>query len=108
MSSSQQPAEDDRLAEHRGRLGERQRRVLMEDPLAGGQGEVHAVAELVGERQHVAAAGRCSSAARRGTPRAPSTAQNAPPRLAGRTGASIRRSSKKRLASAPSSGEKEA
>ena len=41
---------------------------------------------------------------RRGT----AEAQKAPPRLAGRTGASMRRSSKKRCASTPSSGEKSA
>ena len=66
----QQPPEDDRLAEHRGRLGQRQRGGLVEDPLPGGEREVHAVAELVGERQHVAAAGGVVRAARRGTPTA--------------------------------------
>ena len=52
----EQLAEHDRLAEHRGGLGERQRRVLVEDALPRREREVHAVAELVRERQHVAAA----------------------------------------------------
>ena len=52
----QQPPEDDGLGEHRRGLGERQRRVLVEDALAGGEREVHAVAELVREREHVAPA----------------------------------------------------
>ena len=56
----EQPPEHDRLAEHRRGLGQRQRRALVEDALRRGERGVHAVAELVGERQHVAAARRSS------------------------------------------------
>ncbi len=52
----QQPPEHDRLGEHRRGLGERQRRALMEHALLGGQREVHAMTELVREREHVAPA----------------------------------------------------
>ena len=42
------------LGERRGDLGERERRVVRERRLAlAGELEVHAVAELVGERAHV-------------------------------------------------------
>ena len=54
----EQAAEGDRLAEHRRRLGEGERRRLVEHPLFPRQVGVDAVAELVGERQHVAPAGR--------------------------------------------------
>ncbi len=57
---AEQPPEDDRLAEHRCGLRQGQRRALVEDALGRGQREVHAVAELVREREDVAAAGRCS------------------------------------------------
>ena len=63
-------------------------------PPGGGEREVHAVTELVRERQHVAAARGVVEqhvGVHVGT-----DAQKAPPRLAGRTGASIQRSSKKR------------
>ena len=50
--------EDERLAEHAGRLGEGQRRVLLERAPALRQRGVQPVAELVGERQHVAALAR--------------------------------------------------
>ena len=52
----EQAAEDDLLGEHRGRLGDGQRRVLVEDALLAGERLVQAVAELVGEGEHVAAA----------------------------------------------------
>jgi hypothetical protein len=45
----------DRLAEHGRGLRERERRALMEHALLGGEREVHAVAELVRECEHVAA-----------------------------------------------------
>ena len=54
----EQAAEGERLPEHRGGLRERQRRPLVEDALRRGECRVHAVAELVRERQHVAAARR--------------------------------------------------
>ena len=55
-ASLEQAAEDDLLGEHRGRLGDRQRGVLVEDALLAGERLVQAVAELVGEGEHVAAA----------------------------------------------------
>ncbi|SNQ51160.1 hypothetical protein FRACA_620009 [Frankia canadensis] len=51
----QQPVEHDRLAEHRRRLGHRQGRALLQDALLLGEREVDAVAELVGESEHVTA-----------------------------------------------------
>ena len=57
-ASAEQPSEDDLLGEDRGRLGDRQRRVLVEDALLAGERLVQAVAELVGEGEHVAAAVR--------------------------------------------------
>ena len=56
----QQASEGDLLAEHRGRLGQRQAGALVEDPLGRGQCEVHAVTELVRQREHVAASARSS------------------------------------------------
>ena len=53
----EQPLEHERLAEHRGGLGQRQRRRLVEDALRLGERGVQPVAELVGHRQHVAAPG---------------------------------------------------
>ena len=52
----QQPAEDDLLGEHRGRLGDGQRRVLVEDPLLSSERLVQPVPELVRQGEHVAAA----------------------------------------------------
>ena len=52
----EQAAEHELLAEHARRLGERQRRALLEEALRPRQRRVHAVAELVGEGQDVAAA----------------------------------------------------
>ena len=54
----EQAAEDERLAEHRCRLGERQRRALLEHAARAGELGVQAVAHLVGEDEHVAALGR--------------------------------------------------
>ena len=51
----QQPPEHERLAEHRRGLGQRQRRRHVEDALLAAERGVHAVAELVRQRQHVAA-----------------------------------------------------
>ena len=53
---AEQRVEGDRLAEHRRGLGQRERRGLVEDALLAGQVRVQAVAQLVGEREHVAAA----------------------------------------------------
>ena len=53
---AEHPAEDDRLAEDRRRLGDRQRGRELEDALRARQRRVDAVAELVGHRQHVAGA----------------------------------------------------
>ncbi len=50
----EQAAEDERLAEHARGLGERQRRGEVEDALRPGQRGVDAVAELVGQDEHVA------------------------------------------------------
>ena len=50
----EQRAEGQHLAEHRGRLGERQRRRGHQRALAAGQHLVHAMAELVRQRHHVA------------------------------------------------------
>ena len=58
LGGVEQAAEDERLAEHRRGLGERQRRVLLEDAARPGERRVQAVAELVGEREDVAAARR--------------------------------------------------
>jgi hypothetical protein len=54
----QEAPEDDRLAEHRRGLGQRQWRVLVQQALARRERGVHAVAQLVREREHVAAACR--------------------------------------------------
>ena len=54
----EQAAEGDGLAEHRRGLRERQRGRLVEHPLPAREVRVQAVAELVRERQHVAAARR--------------------------------------------------
>ena len=56
----EQAAEDERLAEHRRGLADRQRRVLLEDAARDRERRVHAVAELVRERHHVAALARSS------------------------------------------------
>ena len=53
----QQPAEHERLAEHRRGLRERQRRRLLEHALRLGECGMQAVAEFVRHRQHVATAG---------------------------------------------------
>ena len=52
----EQPAEDERLAEHRGRLAHGQRRVLLQRAARDGEACVQSVAELVGEHEDVAAA----------------------------------------------------
>ena len=51
---AQQAVGHQHLAEHRGGLGERQRGVLGEARVAARQHAVDGVAELVGERRHVA------------------------------------------------------
>ena len=56
----EQPAEGDRLAEHRRGLGEGQRRGLVEDPLVAREVGVQPVAHLVREREHVAPPRRSS------------------------------------------------
>jgi len=58
VSVGEEPPERDRLAEHRRGLGEGERGRLLEDDLVAGEVGVHAVPELVGEREDVAAAGR--------------------------------------------------
>ena len=76
------------LAEHRCRLGQRQRRRLVEDTLRAGEVRVDTVAELVREGEHVAAprrpvqqdVGWCDGTV---------YAQKAPGRFPGRIGASI-------------------
>ena len=54
VDQRQQSITGDRFAEHRRRLGERERRVLVEDALFAGQVEMDAMSEFVGERCHVA------------------------------------------------------
>ena len=51
----QEPPEHERLAEHRRGLGQRQRRRHVVDALLGPERGVHAMPELVRQRQHVAA-----------------------------------------------------
>ena len=56
VDAGEQGVVGDGLAEHRRGLRERQRRRLVERALTAGQVGVQAVAELVGQRQHVAVA----------------------------------------------------
>ena len=57
---AQQAPEHQHLAEHARGLGGRERRVLLEEAARPREVLVHAVAELVGERHHVAQRCRCS------------------------------------------------
>jgi hypothetical protein len=52
----EQRLERQHLAEHRSRLGQRQRRRRHQRALAGGEHLVHAMAEFMGKRHHVARA----------------------------------------------------
>ena len=56
LGGVEQTPEHERLAEHRRGLGQRERRVLLERAARSGQRRVQAVAQLVGQREHVAAA----------------------------------------------------
>ena len=90
----EQAAERDRLAEHRRGLGQRQRRRLVEHALPAREVRVQAVAELVREREHVAAARRPVQQHVRVVRRHRVRAERARAACPGRAGASIHAPSK--------------
>ena len=100
----QQSPEGDGLAEHRGRLSQREGRALMEHALFACEVRMQSVTELMRQGQHIAAPARPIEQQERVSTRNGVGAEG-PGRFPGRTGASIQFSSRKVCTTSASSVE---